>query len=534
MIKKYQIHKTKNCNFKIQNSMKKFMKTKFLIFFSLISLTGFSQNLTINNGATLTISKDGKLTVSGSLTNNGDLYIEQAAGESGSLIAKAASTPTIKFKKYLAANQWTLIGIPVTGEVVNDIDDNLATNSGKSAIGYWDNDKSGGAGWVTFNTGSTDANELVPTRGYEIMRSSSGTVLFEGAMINTDQTQAITQGGVTNGNWNLIGNPFPSYLNMTENSDDSTNNFLTVNTAALGNGVYVAVYAWDGTNYDTYNQADGDSQDEMAPGDGFFVYASSNTDVSFTEAMQKHDGGLGFVGSIAPPGDSSVSNQENYNVKREAFFKLKLNDSKESKHLLISFLNNSTLGLDPGYDAGVFKIGNSHIYSKILKDDEGIGLSIQSLPYEKMEDIVVPISIDSKSENISLEVVKNSLPENIHVYLEDKLLGTIEKFGTNNIKIGQFSQLNGYGRFYLHFSTDLIPKFTSDGEFRIFKLDKNQVRLLGNIDKNYKAEIFDYSGRLIKTISFEHKVDVGNLEKGIHILKIYDSNNSVTKKFIVD
>ena len=89
--------------------MKKFMKTKFLIFFSLISLTGFSQNLTINNGATLTISKDGKLTVSGSLTNNGDLYIEQAAGESGSLIAKAASTPTIKFKKYLAANQWTLL-----------------------------------------------------------------------------------------------------------------------------------------------------------------------------------------------------------------------------------------------------------------------------------------------------------------------------------------------------------------------------------------------------------------------------------------
>ena len=80
----------------------------------------------------------------------------------------------------------------------------------------------------------------------------------------------------------------------------------------------------------------------------------------------------------------------------------------------------------------------------------------------------------------------------------------------------------------------MIPKFNSDGEFRIFKLDKNQVRLLGNIDKNYKAEIFDYSGRLIKTISFEHKVDVGNLEKGIHILKIYDSNNSVTKKFIVD
>ena len=203
------------------------MKTKFLIFFSLISLIGFSQNLTINSGATLTISKDGKLTVSGSLTNSGTLNIEQDADESGSLIAKSASTPTITLKKYLVGSQWTLIGIPVTGEVVNDIDDNLATNSGKSAIGYWDNDKAGGAGWVTFNTGSTDANELVPTRGYEIMRSSSGTVSFTGTMLNSDQTQAITTESGTNGNWNLVGNPFPSYLNMTVDSGDATNNFLT-------------------------------------------------------------------------------------------------------------------------------------------------------------------------------------------------------------------------------------------------------------------------------------------------------------------
>ena len=64
-------------------------------------------------------------------SNSGTLNIEQDADESGSLIAKSASTPTITLKKYLVGSQWTLIGIPVTGEVVNDIDDNLATNSGK-------------------------------------------------------------------------------------------------------------------------------------------------------------------------------------------------------------------------------------------------------------------------------------------------------------------------------------------------------------------------------------------------------------------
>ena len=61
------------------------------------------------------------------------------------------------------------------------------------------------------------------------MRSSSGTVSFTGTMLNTDQTQAITTESGTNGNWNLVGNPFPSYLNMTDDSGDATNNFLTAN-----------------------------------------------------------------------------------------------------------------------------------------------------------------------------------------------------------------------------------------------------------------------------------------------------------------
>ena len=109
---------------------------------------------------------------------------------------------------------------------------------------------------------------------------------------------------------------------MTDDSGDVTNNFLTANTSALGNGAYVAVYAWDDLNYDTYNQH-GDSQDKMAPGDGFFVYASSDTNVSFTEAMQEHDGGLGFVGSVAPPSDPLNGSNNSEVLNREVYYKLK-------------------------------------------------------------------------------------------------------------------------------------------------------------------------------------------------------------------
>ena len=97
----------------------------------------------------MTINKDGALTVTGEVTNNGTLTIESDNNESGSLIAKSASTPTLTFNNYIYSAQWKLIGLPVTGEVVNDIDDNLLASGSKSAIGYYDNDKAGGAGWVT-------------------------------------------------------------------------------------------------------------------------------------------------------------------------------------------------------------------------------------------------------------------------------------------------------------------------------------------------------------------------------------------------
>ena len=485
------------------------------------------KSISLVSSGNLVVDPDGQLTVSGEIStpSTQKVIIQQDGSGSGSLIAKSASSPNISFRNWLLANQWALIGIPVNGEVVNDVDDQLSTNGGKSAIGYWDNDKSGGAGWVTFNTGSTLSNELIPTRGYEIMRSSEGGVEFQGTMLNTDQNQAITTESGTNGNWNLVGNPYPSFLNLTDDSGDASNNFLTVNSAALGNGAYVAVYAWDGTSYDTYNQADGDSQDKMAPGDGFFVYASSDTNVSFTEAMQTHDNGSGFVGSIA---GGSLSN-----TSRESFFKVSMSDGVEKKHLLISFADKSTKALDPGYDAGMLTMGNSHIYTRLIEGDKEFKLSIQSLPYNDLNGVVLPVGIDSKSSVLTLDVIKNTVPKNTSVYLEDRVLNTFKEL-TKDYTITSDSGLNGYGRFYLHFTTELIPELPTDGNLRVFKVSEGSIRLIGRSGKFYNAKIFDFTGRLIKELVFNHKTDVDSLKNGVHILHIIENSSVTVKKFVVD
>ena len=70
--------------------------------------------------------------------------------------------------------------------------------------------------------------------------------------------------------------------------------------------------------------------------------------------------------------------------------------------------------------------------------------------------------------------------------------------------------------------------------FQNISFNENEVRLMGDSDKIYDASIYDFSGRLIKTLNFNHKIDVNNLKKGIHVLKLSSEGVITTKKFVVE
>ncbi|GIR97810.1 MAG: hypothetical protein CM15mP101_01800 [Flavobacteriaceae bacterium] len=83
---------------------------------------------------------------------------------------------------YIPASEWKLVGIPVSGLTVNDIDDNLATNgsgaSQKVGIGYYDTENSR---WEVFLSSNTSAS-ISQTRGYEMMHSTGAVVAFTGGL----------------------------------------------------------------------------------------------------------------------------------------------------------------------------------------------------------------------------------------------------------------------------------------------------------------------------------------------------------------
>ena len=204
--------------------------------------------------------------------------------------------------------------------------------------------------------------------------------------------------------------------------------------------------------------------------------------------------------------------------------------------LKLYFSDRVTRGVDPGYDAGKFFLGSeSKIFSRLVEEDKGEDLQIQALPYNDLKDVVVPLGITTKSPSLQLSIIENSIDHLYSIYLEDRLNNTIVEFD-GSIDLSFDDDSKEIGRFYLHFNEGMIPELPTDGDdFRIFKISNNEIRLMGSPETFYKAMFYDFSGRLVRELNFNHKINVKEIDsRGINIVTIESKDKTLTKKFILN
>ena len=486
--------------------------------------TQSASTLTVNNGKTLTLTKDGALTVASTVTNNGTIVVTGAENESGSLIATDADSFNLTYNLYVPASEWKLVGIPVSGLTVNDIDDNLATNgsgaSQKVGIGYYDTENSR---WEVFLSSNTTAS-ISQTRGYELMHASGGVVSFTGSLRASNRSTIATYAN----KWALLGNPFPSYLRLSDDATGAsgTNYFLNTTHLSYLKNTHQNIWGWDGTAYDSYSNsnASGGSLDYIAPGDAFWVYGNDEETFTMRETMQVHSGGQGFRNS------SVLGGTDDSDGERLALIKFSVFDANSKRYLSVVFGDDFSIGLDPGEDIGGFRSGDSHIYTQLMDGYDNIDFAIQALPYEKISDVTIPLGIETPGGKIRLEYNKNTLPDYIDMYLEDTEENTFKKI-TDGFEINFDEAYEGLGRFYLHFTDQLIPELPTDDNLRIYKGSDSDVMVMGAVGKNYSAKVYDYSGRLIKEVNFNHKTKINDLDSKMKILRIESEEGLTIKKF---
>ena len=490
----------------------------------------YFDTLSIAPGASVTVAANASIVASSATTLN------STSTSFSSLIVKGSINGTVNYNRYTAligseeGGTNDLISAPVVGQVFGAFateNPNLAASNTLRAFAPYNT--SAGA-YQNYDTANNAATVLDSGIGYRAATSDGSTLKFTGTVSTADVAVSISDDNAGNA-WNLIGNPYPSYIDF---NSFFTNNKDQFNTDAE----YQAVYGYNGatsngwTVWNLATIADPAITELIAPGQAFFVKAKpTGGTVTFTTNMQTTGSADDFING----------KQTNLEV---ALSKLRLSSGTDKASTAIYFIEGTTRGLDAGYDAATYSQSSSgfSIFSNLLADNTGSAMAIQSLDYNDFNDVVVPLGINAKSAALTIGIDKlaNTLPANIDVYLEDRETSTFTLLTSNDYTFTPSSDLKGAGRFYLHYSAKALTAESTDFNYiQIYTtISPREIMIKGSLKSDATAVLYDVNGRLVlnqklkQTLS-THRIDASGLSVGFYLIKVFNDQGVKTQKIFI-
>ena len=522
---------------------------KLILLLCFVSFLTKAQNITVASGKSFTVEKTGSVTMSGNFSNSGAFTLNSDSDEFSSIIIGGSVSGNITYNRYVnpvGTNEWDLIGSPVDGLSISAFtstnSSTLATNGSAYAIGEYNNVTDTWTNYTTSTIGSSGNFDI--GKGYQMgsIGSGSGILIFTGVPVSTPQTQLIIDNDLANSGtgriWNLVANPYPSYI-YANNNANSTHNVLKANYNPLSlppvdnlHNSYVALYGYnaDGSGYTIYNHSSAATY--IAPGQAFMVASdnsSPGTSISFTPAMRTVQGGDDFIsGRIMNPTSSEFLlklYQEEILIDNTRFY----------------FDNDLTLGLDPGYDAGHFN-QDASLISRLVEEDEGVGFAINAMGSEALSGVSIPLEVNQLSNvpfRISLE--DSTIASDVEVQLEDRLLETLTLLNDEDFTLTAVEDLSGIGRFYLHLGNVTLGEDSFANSFAsIYKgINDDYITIEGlpNSSKN-NVSIYNLLGQLVANKSLnanqtKQTVSTKGFATGVYVIKLESGNVIVTKKIVI-
>lgn len=467
------------------------------------------------------IQENASLNVAGVVTSTSINVYDGASFIAGNTVSGTLAYNIITTDPTGNPLEWHLLSAPVSGETYDDnwIADNFigTGNLANRGVALYDNTTDADGDWTYYQAG-TAALPFNLGIGFTSRKTSVNSnadeeqYSFIGVYPDADVTTTITQSA---SNWNLSGNPFPSYLRVSE---------LVANNTASLSGAFQTVYIWNPIT-EVYASLVG--TDYVAPGQGFFVNAANSTSGNFVfaETLQSHQSGITFYKSA----DTKIA--------------LSISDETKTRTASINYASDKTLGLDAGNDIGMFTGLSSgfSVYTHLVGNDEGIAFERQALPNSDFESMVIPVGVIANAgKEISFSVDAQNLPSGINVYLEDKVAKTFTLLenGTNHT-ITLNEKQEGIGRFYLHTRSAALS--TDDvllDAVRIFKTNNATVRISGLNNGEANFTMFSILGKQVLNTSFtangNKDISLPNLATGIYLIKLETENGNISKKIILE
>lgn len=502
-------------------------------------------NATISSNTscnTATVSAGAGLTIDSGVTfTTNNLSLESSSTSYSSLMVDGTVSGNVSYERHVNIQSGgnDLISAPVSGQTFGSFataNSNIfenPSNPSQKLFGPWSKVTNE---YLTYDTDvPAEANVILDAAtGYRAASSDNGTFTFTGTVNTGTITKDLIYSGPHETEWNLVGNPYPSYINVQDFLNHDLGGGVT--NLQLFNSVTAAIYGYDGNASDgwvIYNLATTTASTVIAPGQGFFVSADPTKvaayDLEFTPAMQS-----------TGTGDDFISGR----TSELTYLKLNLNNAAEGYHTDFYFNSNASEGFDYGYDAVVWG-GNApefSVYSKLVQDDSDNVLALQALNLTDVSNIVIPLGVNaSQGEQITFSIAESTIPNSVNVYLEDTLTNTSTLLNTSDYVLTPSTTLSGTGRFFLRFSEDALS--TTENSFENIQIYSTKTPktlfIKGQLSADTTIKIYDIQGRLISNSvvdyrSTSNQIDITSMVSGIYLVTLDNGLHQYSKKVMID
>ncbi|MBR9846552.1 MAG: T9SS type A sorting domain-containing protein [Algicola sp.] len=482
-------------------------------------------SVTVNPGAGLTVELGTTIT-----TNT--LTLESSSTSYSSLILDGTVVGTMTYERHVNINgsgttgSNDLISAPLTGQAFNDLaaaNPNILNNGSLYLFGPFEKTTGQYVNWSGTETATLNAGV-----GYRTGTTDNGIVTFTGTAENGTVINDIENSGPIRQEWNLVGNPYPSYLNV---QDFLNHDVGGVTNIQLFDASTAAIYGYDGSaqnGWTIYNLANTTASTLIAPGQGFFVSADdTNTglyNLEFTPAMR------------------STGTSDDFIQGRNAelvYLKLNLSAGSETSRTEFYFNDNASQGLDVGYDAEAFD--DMSLYSHLIQDNEGKAIALQTLNPSDLSEVSIPLGVNAnQGEQITFSISDSTLPQSVNVYLDDVVANTSTLLTTGDYVVTPTTNLSGTGRFFLRTSEDALSTIENSLEtLNIFALNTSkEIVVSGLLKEQTNLILYDIQGRQVfvselDTTSLDNRIDVSSLSGGVYIVSVDSNSQKKTQKIVL-
>ena len=438
-----------------------------------ISIGGSGDNITIMPGKSLTLSTGSRFAILGNIKNN------SGKGSAGLVINSGASFihNTVDLSatvKRLLNPGWHLFGSPFKQNTGSSLAGLKPVSGTVQMIPY-----TNGINWGT--AVSSPYYYFLPTVGYAVKPTAAVNATLTGNLYYspTDYTiPLIYNGTAATQSWNLLSNPYTSYINWNLLGKTNLNTSLYIWDNALY-PLYTPVT--NAAYFRTYNSCNNvgvpaGTTPYIAPLQGFFVRAVyTGPKLSFLPSARLHST-LGFYKGY---------------TNTEILVRLKTETEMGADELVICKNPDAAIGFEQFDSEKLFGGMSIEFYSQSATGEKLVINTINST------ETIIPLGING-SAGAKGKITAFAMETAEQVYLEDRLKAKFISLTENTTYDFEFSTDQLIGRFFVHFGVVNTIPMTSD--VKVFVIE-NQLNVMAQTGEELQQiEIFASNGaRVFKT-----------------------------------